>query len=168
MTKYIKYSVAIICLLLAGVATQAQDIAAYKAEDLMSRVKKGGDDTLYVVNFWATWCGPCIKELPQFDKLADKYKGMPVKVLLVSLDFKNDYPQKIQKFINKKKLAHEVAWLNETNANEFIPKIENEWQGSIPATLIIYPKNDYRKFFEGMVKSEQLTVLIDKQLARRY
>lgn len=155
--------IAIMCLAQA----QAQDIAAYKAEDLMKRIKTN-KDTLYIVNFWATWCGPCIKELPEFDEFAERYKGKPVKVLLVSMDFEDDYPEKIQKFIKKKDLMHEVAWLNETNANKFIPKIANEWQGSIPATLIIYKKNSYRNFYEGMIKAEQITPLIDKQITSRY
>lgn len=167
MTHYLKSLFVTLLLSGLGFAASAQNIPSYKADVLMKRVS-ADNDTLYVINFWATWCGPCIKELPEFDKLAEKYKGMPVKILLVSLDFKNDYPAKIQKFINKRKLAHEVVWLNETNANEFIPKIENEWQGSIPATLLLYPKREYRKFFEGMVKSSQLSILIDKQLAARY
>lgn len=156
-----------IALILVAGHTRAQEIPSYKAEQVMNRLG-ANEDTLYIVNFWATWCGPCIKELPEFDKLAEKYKGHPVKILLVNMDFKNDYPSKIQKFISKKKLTHEVLWLNESKPNDFIPKITNEWQGSIPATLLFYKKKSWKKFYEGMVKSEQMTVLIDKQLAARY
>lgn len=141
----------------------AQDIPAYKADDLLQRVQN--PDTLYVVNFWATWCGPCVKELPEFDKMQQQFAGRPVKILLVSTDFKEDYPKKIASFVRKKKLQQEVIWLNETNANEFIPKIENSWGGSIPATLIIYNKNQYRNFFEGAITARQISLLIDKQLA---
>lgn len=157
---------ALAILLLRAVAN-GQEIPAYKADGLMKRLATG-EDTVFIVNFWATWCGPCIKELPEFDKLANKYSGYPVKVLLVSLDFKNDYPAKIRRFVSKRKLPHEVVWLNETNANDFIPKITNEWQGSIPATMLYHKKNNWKKFYEGMVKSEQVAVLIDKQLAARY
>ena len=156
-----------LAIILVVTTSKAQEVPAYRAEGLMTRLA-AGKDTVFVVNFWATWCGPCIKELPEFDKLADKYKEHPVKILLVSLDFKNDYPGKIQKFINKRKLQHEVLWLNETNANDFIPRITNEWQGSIPATLLYRKKNSWEKFYEGIVKSEQLSVLIDKQLTARY
>lgn len=141
----------------------AQDIPAYKAEDVLKRISN--EDTFYVVNFWATWCGPCVKELPEFDALQEHIKGRPVKILLVSLDFKKDYPKKLRKFIKRKKLQHEVVWLDETNANEFIPKIENRWGGSIPATLLVYGKKQYRNFFEGAITAQQLTRLIDKQLA---
>lgn len=165
MAKYIAVLTLFVFALVTGV--YGQDVQAYKAERLMKRLA-ANEDTLYIVNFWATWCGPCIKELPEFDKLADKYKGQPVKILLVSLDFKNNYPVKIQKFINKRKLAHEVLWLDESKPNEFIPKITNEWQGSIPATLLYYKKSSWNKLYEGMVASEQITVLVDKQLAARY
>lgn len=141
----------------------AQSIASYDADKLMARISN--PDTFYVVNFWATWCGPCVKELPEFDKLAKSFQDKPVKVLLVSLDFKEDYPRKIEKFISKKKLEHEVVWFSETNANEFIPKIANSWGGSIPATLLSYHKNEYRNFFEGMIKAKQLELLIEKQLS---
>ncbi len=147
--------------------SSAQTITAYKAEDLMKRLSTNSD-TFYVVNFWATWCGPCIKELPEFDKVADKFRGRNVKVLLVSLDFPDQYEKRIPKFINKKNLQHEVVWLNETKANEFIPKIDNRWQGSIPATLLYYKKNKYTKFFEGIVEAKELNPLVGKQLSRLY
>lgn len=165
MVKYIA-SFAVMLTLAAG-QINAQEVQPVKADKLMKRLE-ANEDTLYIVNFWATWCGPCIKELPEFDKLAGKYKGHPVKILLVSLDFKNDYPAKVQKFVNKRKLVHEVLWLDESKPNEFIPQITNEWQGSIPATMLFFKKNSWKKFYEGMIKSEQVSVLIDKQLAARY
>lgn len=155
----------IFALIFCVQAGYSQTIPAYKAEDITKRIN-AHPDTFYVVNFWATWCGPCIKELPEFVELEQRYKGKPVKVLLVSLDFKKDYPKKIEKFIKKKDLSMEVIWLNETNANEFIPKIEQRWQGSIPATVLRYKKKNYSNFFEGIIKAKQITPLVDKQLQR--
>lgn len=154
---------ALIILFIFSLQANAQPIQAYKATDLMQRVSD--PDTFYVVNFWATWCGPCIKELPQFAKLSAQLSGKPVKILLVSLDFKDAYPKKLAAFVAKKKLQHEVIWLNETNANEFIPKIDDRWQGSIPATMLYYKKMEYNNFFEGTITAPQLQLLIEKQLA---
>ncbi|RYE24784.1 MAG: redoxin domain-containing protein [Sphingobacteriales bacterium] len=158
-----KRVLSILFLLVSAITySRAQEIKAYKAETLMQRVNN--NDTIYVVNFWATWCGPCVQELPEFAKLEDHYKGQPVKILLVSLDFKEAVP-KIPLFIKRKKLTSEVAWLNETNANKFIPKIDDRWQGSIPATLIVSGKHNYKNFFEGTISAKQIGLLIDKQLA---
>lgn len=153
----------LLTFLITCFASKAQKIAAYSANDLMKRVSNS--DTMYVVNFWATWCGPCVKELPEFEELARAYPDKPVKVLLVSLDLEEDYPGKLTSFVKRKKLPHEVIWLNETDANAFIPKIDNRWQGSLPATMLVYPRNEYQNFFEGTIQASRLQTLIDKQLA---
>ncbi len=132
----------------------AQDIPSYSADALMARVTT--NDTIYIINFWATWCVPCVKELPEFNKLTERYQGKPVKVLLVSLDFKDSYPAKLQAYVAKKKLLPDVVWFNETNANKFIPKIDDRWSGAIPATLIIDSKNNRRHFIEDSITDEQI------------
>ena len=144
-------------------SSKAQEIRTYKVDDLVKRIANA--DTFYIVNFWATWCGPCVTELPEFDKLKLQFDNRPVKILLVSLDFKEAYPKKIISAIKKKKITHEVIWFNETNANEFIPKIDGRWQGSIPATLLSYKKTTYTNFFEGSITASQLQLMIEKQLA---
>ena len=136
---------------------------SYKIDDLVKRVSN--KDTVYVVNFWATWCIPCVTELPEFNKISDQYQGKPVKVLMVSLDFEDAYPKKLDAFRAKKKLKPEVVWFNETNANVFIPKIDNSWSASIPATWIVNAKKEYSNFNPGTVTAQQLGMVIDRQLA---
>ena len=104
------------------------------------------DDTVYVINFWATWCAPCVKELPFFEKVHTEYADKNVKVLLVSLDFPHLYDSKLKPFIIKNNIKSKVVALDDVDMNAWIPQISKDWSGSIPATLIY--KNDNSKFFE--------------------
>jgi len=103
------------------------------------------DDKTYVVNFWATWCAPCIKELPHFEELNKNYKGNNVEVLLVSLDFPNQYEKKLKPFIKKHDLQSKILVLDDVDMNTWIPKVDENWDGAIPIT-IIYNKNK-REFY---------------------
>lgn len=143
--------------LIFHVTSLAQDIPSYNAENLVQRFS--GNDTVYIVNFWATWCIPCVKELPEFEKLEQYYKDKPVKVLLASFDFKESYPGKLAAYVTKRKLQPEVVWFSETNANEFIPKIENRWSGALPATLIIDNRKKTRHFIEDTITFEKIKEL---------
>lgn len=112
------------------------------------------NDTTYVYNFWATWCAPCVKELPSFLKLNEKYKDKPFKLVLVSLDFPKSVEKSLIPFLEKKKMNVEVILLNDPDSNSWIEKIDKNWTGAIPATLII--KNNERKFFEQSFDYETL------------
>ena len=112
------------------------------------------DDKIYVINFWATWCAPCVKELPFFEKIHEKYVDKNVEVILVSLDFPRQYESKLKPFIIDKKIKSKVVALNDVDSNSWIPKISEDWTGAIPATLI-YNKGK-RQFYEQSFSYEQL------------
>lgn len=130
-----------------------------RIDTILDRIEKGGDTT-FVVNFWATWCGPCVKELHYFTELDSAYAEKKVKVLLVSLDFKKDISTKLIPFIEKRKIKTEVIYLDETNDNEWIPKVDKEWQGNIPATLIRNPAKNYRRFLPRETTYAELDSLV--------
>lgn len=113
------------------------------------------NEKTYVVNFWATWCAPCIKELPYFEEVNEKYKNRNVEVILVSLDFPKQYEKKLIPFIRDRKLQSKVIALDDPKKmNDWIPKISEDWSGAIPATLI-YNK-DRSQFYERSFNLEEL------------
>jgi len=112
------------------------------------------DDKIYVVNFWATWCAPCVKELPHFEELNKNYKNGNVEVILVSLDFPNQYDKKLKPFIKKYDLKSKILVLDDVDQNTWIPKINENWDGAIPVT-IIYNK-DKREFYDKTFTYEEL------------
>jgi thiol-disulfide isomerase/thioredoxin len=157
--------VLLICsMLLLSATVNAQQIRAMSAKQVVSYCSS--KDTLYIINFWATWCAPCVAELPEFNTLKARYANAPVKVLLVSLDFKEDYPHKLPMFLQRKRMTPEVVWLSDTDPNVFIPKIDNSWQGSIPATVIVHPGKGFKKFIEGSVSERQIRKIADAVLAQ--
>ncbi len=112
-----------------------------------------------VVNFWATWCKPCIKELPYFEELREKYKGQNLEVILVSLDFA-DQKERLTTFIADRNLQSEVILLDDPDANSWINKVDESWSGAIPATIVY---NDTKKsFYERSFTFQELDKEIEK------
>jgi thiol-disulfide isomerase/thioredoxin len=133
-------------------AANSQKIAKWKIEEVVKSFS-ANNDTTYVVNFWATFCKPCIAEIPDFIRLVEKYKNKKVKLLLVSLDLPTYYPAKIADFAKKNNYKANIAWLNETDADRFCPMIDAKWSGAIPATIIVNNKTGYRKFVEDQMSA---------------
>jgi thiol-disulfide isomerase/thioredoxin len=115
---------------------------------------KKQDDTVYVINFWATWCKPCIEELPDFEKINQDYKNKPVKVILVSLDFPNKHDELLLPFVSENNIQSEVIHLTEVNANNWINRVSEKWTGAIPATVIY--RGESRFFVEGKMDYEKI------------
>lgn len=128
-------------------AAQSQDIPKWKITDVEKRIAEKNGEVL-VINMWATFCKPCVAEIPSFIQITDKYKSDHVKLMLVSLDLPSYFPKKIGDFAKRQNFKADIVWLDENNADYFCPKIDSTWSGSIPATLIINTKTGYRKFFE--------------------
>lgn len=149
-------------LLLFCLPARAQEITRVPASALDALLQHA--DTALVVNMWATWCGPCVKEIPHFEKLSREMKDRKVKFIFLSLDMEDAYPQKIRQFVRRYKLRSSIAWLDEPNANKYAEKIDKRWEGSIPATLFINTRKGYRRFVEGMITEAQLQEEIRKMM----
>ncbi|MES1214800.1 MAG: TlpA disulfide reductase family protein [Bacteroidota bacterium] len=151
-------------LVFSSVAVNSQEIKKVKITELEKTIKES--KTPLLVNFFATWCKPCIEEMPYFQEAVKKYEKEGIQLLLISLDFREEYPNGLTSFIKKRKIISPVAWLDETKADYFCPKIDAQWSGAIPATLFINNKRGYRKFFEEQLSLEKLEKEIKSMLAK--
>jgi thiol-disulfide isomerase/thioredoxin len=124
----------ILSILLAAVL--GTSVPTVTLRDLERRFERGGDTT-YVVNFWATWCKPCVAELPYFDKLARTSNARPVVVLLVSLDRAADKATKVEPFLRARGYRCEAVLLDEPKPHLWIDRVDPSWSGAIPATLFV-------------------------------
>ena len=132
--------------LLAGIS-HAQKVNLLTVDQLESRFANG-NDTVYIVNFWATWCAPCVAEMPNFEKLQSTYQDQPLKVLMVSVDFKSKLESAVKPFVKKKNLQNEIFLLNEKSQQVYINKISKDWSGALPTTLIVNRTKNIRKIYE--------------------
>lgn len=142
-------------LLILTLSLSAQEIPIIQKEDFKQWLE-ADNDTLYVLNFWATWCGPCVAELPAFEKIHERYADQKVKVILISTDFRRNLDTQVKRFVRRKKLQSQVMFINEPNPNDWINWIDPDWTGAIPATLIISKRNGHRFFIEKAMTFNQL------------
>ena len=150
-------------LLLTPFVGVAQHVAVIAFPTLQKRLAQA-TDTTYVVNFWATWCAPCVKELPNFEQVRTAYANKKVKVLLVSLDYASQVDKKIRPFVKLRGLKSEVVVLNEPDPNDWLGKVDAKWSGALPFTLIVNNKTKRRATFEQELSHAQLTAALQKFL----
>lgn len=144
--------------LLLSLGVVAQPARIVKLPELKA-LMNASSDKIQVINFWATWCAPCVKELPLFEKLGQERKD--VKITLVSMDLDLDpNPDKVYRFVTRKNIRSEVLILDEKDPNSYIDQIDKRWSGAIPATIIINPRTGQRKFVERELHEGELEKLI--------
>ena len=159
MKRLLLYAALISLTVSMGSSTPPQ-VEVVKFPRLQALMTKSSDQ-IQVINFWATWCKPCIKELPYFQAIHQKW-GSQVDVTLISLDFADEVQKKVIPFVQKKDLKPKVLVLDELDYNSWIDRVDARWTGSIPATLIIDPKTGKRQFVEGEVTQAQIESMVQK------
>ncbi|MFI5171418.1 MAG: TlpA disulfide reductase family protein [Chitinophagales bacterium] len=153
-----KFIFSVILLMMLDSATgqayklrQFEDVTAFVANN---------NDTLYVINFWATWCKPCVEEIPSFEKLNEAYSGKPVKIILLSLDTEKQWEGSLVPFLQKNNLKTEVWVMPNKKPVDWIDQINPKWQGSIPATFIFNNNKNISIFEEHPFTYEELSNIL--------
>jgi thiol-disulfide isomerase/thioredoxin len=145
-----------------SLSVEGQSIPSWKITKLQKYIDN--TDSVLVINFWATFCKPCIGELPYMQSISEKLKDKRVSILLVSLDLPEAYPVTINNFAKAGSYTAPIVWLNETNADYFCPKIDQAWSGAIPTTLFINRKKGYRKLVQEQMDKERFERELKKAL----
>ena len=122
------------------------------------------NDTLYVTNFFATWCGPCMREIPSFKSKMEELKGKPVKFTFINLDDKADWAGAVKNFATENKLGKNVILLDGQKLDQnFFSSNFKQWDGgSIPFTFM--RKGDKTDEYLGMMTEDVLNSKIDSFL----
>lgn len=158
MIKYI-----IFFLVIPLTFTSAQELERIGAEDL-DRILQSEDNQLHVINFWATWCGPCVTELPYFQEASRIYKDKNVSFLLISLDFPSQVDSRLKPFLEEKDINLPVVLMEDLDYNKWVSKVDSGWKGNLPATLVFNNAKDKRSFVSGAIEKHELVELIEENV----
>lgn len=140
-----------------------QVIRPTKMQSLLDSLGKA--DGVIVLNFWSTWCKPCIDELPHFLEVSKTLKADSVQLWLVSQDTRSLFQSgALKDFVAKKQWDATHFWLDETDADYYCPLIDKTWSGAIPATLILNSRTGYRAFYEASLSKQALQEAIKKAM----
>lgn len=114
-----------------------------------------------MINFWATWCAPCVKEMPLLEELGKNRDD--VRVILVSMDLDLDPdPAKVISFAEAKHIKSRIFILDAGDPNEWINKIDSSWSGALPATLFVDGRTGRRLLIEKELHKGDLEELITR------
>jgi thiol-disulfide isomerase/thioredoxin len=152
-----------ICLAISSMTVLGQKLQYLSVPEL-EKILKNPANKLFVVNFWATWCPPCVKEIPSFEKVSGEYDTAKVKFIMVSLDFPSQIEKQLIPYIKKHNLSLKVAVMLDIDYNSWIDKVDISWQGEIPATLIFNNNRKIRYFHSGEFDESMLKQKIDEYL----
>ena len=145
----------------ASVAGSAQDLKIVSFKELQRLVEPSGD-TVKVVNFWATWCKPCVEELPFFVEAQRSHKTTNIQFIFVSLDFMSQTP-KVKEMIQKLSMNGTLVQLNEKGGN-WIDELDKNWSGAIPYTILFLPNGEKREHYDVFQSLDDLQSFINKNL----
>lgn len=152
-------------LMAVGGEPPSRTVPVLTPTELWQRLQRSGD-TLVVVNFWATWCRPCLEELPAFDSLARRYRGTVLRVWLVNVDFRSQW-ERVRSFVARRGFTAPVFLLAYGRGDRWMDTLHPEWSGSLPATLFWRASDSVRALFEGELSFDELERYVQQYLGHR-
>ena len=146
-----------------SIGTRNARITNLREKTLQNLVSKRNGKIL-VLNFWATWCVPCVEEFPDLSRVANLYADRGVEVAAVSIDTPDDLKTKVIPFVEGQS-KHIRYFINAFEKDEqLIDAVSKEWSGAIPTTVIYDSKGKRKKFLLGKQTYSSLIREIDTLL----
>ena len=112
------------------------ELPIYADFDALAPLFEATPEVPTLINFWATWCKPCVEELPYLEQLRAETSEDELRIVLVSLDFPKQIETKLKPFLAENPLQSEVVVLTDGKTNDWIPRVHADWEGAIPVTLL--------------------------------
>jgi len=156
-----KYITAVLFSSVLAVSSYGQEFSKLSFQEFEPYLHRT-TDSVYVINFWATWCAPCVKEVPHFNKAFQHFKDKPVAFYMVSLDFGPNVQSRLAAFKTKRNMLTPIVLLDDPDSNSWIDKVSPNWSGALPATLIYRREN--ASFYEQTFSYTQLKQAIELKL----
>ncbi len=141
----------------SGTVTEKQGLRIVTFAEFEAMVDEESEK-LRIYNFWATWCAPCVKEMPYFE--AVQQEDSSVELVFVSMDDARK-PERVTNFIARRNIQSPVVLLNDVDFNKWIDRVNPDWSGAIPATMFVKPDGE-KYFHEGELEEAELKELIDQ------
>lgn len=112
---------------------EIRPLSAAELLEEMARIRAESNGPI-LLNFWATWCVPCVRELPDLLRIRKEYAGRGLRLLLVSCDF-DDQVEAARELLGRKGVDF-LTYLKVGKDDPFISALDDEWEGALPATFV--------------------------------
>ena len=145
--------IGIACMLL--MQAKGQQVQYHDFGDV-EKLLSSDADTTYVINLWATWCKPCVEELPYFSAVDSMMQGTAVRIILLSLDAQLRWESSLLPFLQAHPMQTEVWALYPERPSDWIDRIAPQWSGAIPGTLFLHGRSGKRLFVESDMTVESI------------
>lgn len=133
----------------------------------VAKLAKNETDKLTVVNLWATWCGPCVTELPELVTMNRMYRSRKFRLVTISLDDPSKKDEAL-KVLQEKHVAAKNYVLSTSDRDAFADALDKEWPGPVPYTLIIAPGGEVVYRHVGEIDPLEVKRAIVAKLGKTY
>lgn len=133
----------------------------------LAELRKGdaADGKLRLINFWATWCGPCVTEFPDLVEINRMYRRRDFEFISVAANYPDEKAQ-VLKFLTKQQASNRNLLFGSTDKYKFIEAFDKDWSGALPYTVLLSPKGEVLFRHEGAIEPLALKREILKVLGR--